>query len=184
MKVLIIPKDPTYNGYILKPLVERLLASVGKPNAQVQVLMNPRAQGYEMIKALLPDVFERYRHFDLLLFLPDQDGRDRAAEFANLEEQAAAAGARLITCAAVQEVEAWLLAGHHDKLPESWPTVREDSALKERFFEPFLNEYGDQGAGGGRERLMREALRNFDGLLARCPELRELQARLREAAAA
>ena len=72
-----------------------------------------------MIKALLPDIFERYRHLDLLLFLPDQDCRDRAAEFANLEEQAAAAGAKLITCAAVQEVEAWLLADITTSCPKA-----------------------------------------------------------------
>ena len=184
MKVLIIPEDPTYNGYILKPLIKRLLTSVGKPNAKVDLLTNPHAQGYDMVKALLPDIFERYHHFDLLLFLPDQDCKDRLAEMTNLEQRAAAAGVKLITCAAVQEVEAWLLAGHHDKLQENWLMVREDGAIKERFFEPFLNEYGDRGAGGGRERLMRETLRNFDGLLARCPELKDLQARIRGVVAA
>jgi hypothetical protein len=71
----VIPEDPTYNGYILKPLVERILAECGKPNAKVIVLTNPKADGYERAKALLGEVFERYKHHDVMLFLPDADGK-------------------------------------------------------------------------------------------------------------
>ena len=39
-RVLVIPEDPTLNGYILKPLAERLLEDAGKPNAKVKVLDN------------------------------------------------------------------------------------------------------------------------------------------------
>ena len=46
-KVLVIPEDPTHNGYLLKPLVERILGDTGKPNAKVTVLTNPRFQGYD-----------------------------------------------------------------------------------------------------------------------------------------
>ena len=77
-RVLVIPEDPTYNGYILKPLVERILTECGKPNAKVTVLTNPKADGYEHAKALLVDeVFQRYRSQSLMLFLPDADGNDR-----------------------------------------------------------------------------------------------------------
>ncbi len=180
MKVLVIPEDPTYNGYILKPLVERLLRSAGKPNAKVNILTNPSAKGYEMIKAELPDILERYRHMDLLLFLPDRDCKDKADEFQTLDQNAKTAGVKFIACAAVEEVEAWLLAGHTDNLLENWQTIRTDCDLKERYFEPFLAEYGDGGVGNGRPRLMRETLHNFDGLLTRCPELKELQGRIRQ----
>ena len=37
-QVLVIPEDPTYNGYILQPIVERMLAELGKPNAHVKIL--------------------------------------------------------------------------------------------------------------------------------------------------
>lgn len=178
MKVLVIPEDPTYNGYILKPLIERLLRSIGKPQAQAVVLTNPYAQGYDMIKPRLPAIYERYHHFDLLLFLPDDDCRDRTAELQNIEQAAEEAGVPLVACAAVPEVEAWLLAGHIDKLPDNWQTVRADCDLKERYFEPFLQQYGNRSVGGGRQQLMRDALRHFDGLLARCPELRTLQQRI------
>ena len=44
-RVLVIPEEPTNNGYILKPLVERMLAETGKPNARVVDPHQPRLQG-------------------------------------------------------------------------------------------------------------------------------------------
>jgi len=41
-KVLIIPEAPTNNGYILKPLIKRMMKECGKQNVQVDVLGNPR----------------------------------------------------------------------------------------------------------------------------------------------
>mgnify|MGYP001595216198 CR=1 FL=1 len=137
MRVLVIPEDPTYNGYILKPLIERLMESVGKSKAKIVVLTDPSAQGYEMIKAELPNIYERYRQFfDLMLFLPDLDCKDRADALANVETQAQQAGVKLLACAAVQEVEAWLLAGHINKLKDRWQTVRDACDLKELYFDP------------------------------------------------
>lgn len=76
-KVLVVPEDPTLNGYILKPLIARMVAETGKPNAEVKVVDSPRARGYANAKQLLIDVYvERYRHFDLFLFLPDADGKN------------------------------------------------------------------------------------------------------------
>ena len=45
LRVLVIPEDPTHNGYILKPIAEMILADVGKPNAKVELLTNPRLTG-------------------------------------------------------------------------------------------------------------------------------------------
>lgn len=175
-RVVVIPEDPTYNGYILKPLVERILAECGKKKAKVMVLTNPKADGYEHAKILLGEVFERYRHHDMMLFLPDADGKDRSGEFAHLEQKSRQAGVHLICCAAVQEVEVWLLAGHTDKLEPAWNEVRADVSVKENIFDPFLREHGDaRRAGGGRDLLIQETLTNYGGLLDRCPELRVLQ---------
>ncbi len=44
-KVLVIPEDPTWNGYILTPLAKALLKDAGKPNARVTLLTNPRVGG-------------------------------------------------------------------------------------------------------------------------------------------
>ena len=47
VRVLVIPEDPFNNGYILKPLVDAVLADVGKPLAETQILINPRLRGYD-----------------------------------------------------------------------------------------------------------------------------------------
>jgi len=126
------------------------------------------------VRSHLPVIVDDYRHFHLLLFLPDADGNEtgRAVLFANLE---AAHGPKLICCAAVEEVEAWLLAGHTDELGRPWSQVRADTSVKENVFEPFLRQYGDPDRpGGGREELMQQTLTNLRGLLERCPELARL----------
>ena len=46
-RVLVIPEDPTWNGYILKPLAKALLADAEKPAAKVTLLTNPRIRGYD-----------------------------------------------------------------------------------------------------------------------------------------
>jgi hypothetical protein len=178
--VLVVPEDPTYNGYILKPLVERLLSECGKPNSKVKVLDTPRARGYEHAKALIIDeVIDAWAHFNLLLFLPDADGRDKRTEFQYIENTARDRGVQLLCCAAVEEVEAWLLAGHVDKLQGSWSEVRSITSVKEQVFQPFLKTHGDsKRAGGGRDFLMKETLENYAGLIVRCPELGDLQTRI------
>ena len=180
-RVLVIPEDPTQNGYILKPLVEAMLDNCGKPRAKVTILSNPRVQGYEDAKqALEKSIFEAYTHMHLLLFLPDADGNDRAKEFGILESTAATAGVKLLCCAAVQEVEVWLLAGHLRKIGTSIADVRSDVSVKENLFEPFLEEHGDaRRPGGGRDLLMAETLKKYRGLIQRCPELKELEDRIR-----
>jgi hypothetical protein len=181
-KVLVIPEDPFNNGHLLKPLIKRMLAQCGKPRAWVKVLDDPRAQGYEHAKALLrAQVLADYHFMDLLLFLPDADGKDRAAEFSALEEEAKRSGVRLLCCAAQEEVEVWPLVGYRDRLGRLWPEVRTDVSVKENVFLPFLAKHGNPKApGGGREQLMAETLKGYDALLRLCPELAELERRIRE----
>jgi len=178
-RVLVIPEDPTYNGYILKPIVKRMLSELDKPNAYVKVLDSPKLNGYpHAVSAIRRDLVDRYKHlFDLWLFLPDGD---RASNLEALESELAGQGVHLFCCAAVPEVEAWLLAGHRDKLSLFWGDVRQHRHLKEDIFEPFLAQFGEsRSPGGGRERLVREALANYRGLLSVCSELAELEGRLR-----
>ena len=72
--VLVIPEDPTWNGYILTPLAKALLADADKPAAKVTLLMNPRLQGYnQALTAVRDELPDRYEFFDLWLFFPDAD---------------------------------------------------------------------------------------------------------------
>jgi hypothetical protein len=177
-RVLVIPEDATNNGYILQPLVEKMLAELGKPKADVIVLPNPRLMGYEQaVRAIRRVLIDRYKHLPLWLFFPDADC---ARGLDALEKELAEQGVHLFCCAAVPEVEAWLLAGHRDRLPLPWPEVRQHPRLKEAIFEPFLREAGnDRSAGAGRKQLTQETLSKYHGLLHACPELAELEARLR-----
>jgi hypothetical protein len=192
LNLLIVPENPTYNGAILKPLCEKLLQECGKPRANIEVLANPRTNGYEHARKLFPQtILDLYSHKHLVLFLPDSDGQDRGIDFARIEtefERAAVAIARpirVICCAAVPEVEAWLLAGHQDKWEPGWQwgTMRGDRSIKENYFHPFLEVHGQNQSrlpDAGRRQLTVEALRNFAGIKQRCPELQELENRVRE----
>ena len=42
MKVLVIPEDQTYNGYILKPLAKEIVADAGRPSVKVTTPGRPR----------------------------------------------------------------------------------------------------------------------------------------------
>jgi len=177
-RVLIIPEDPTNDQHILRPLVVRLLKECGKGNAKVVILRNPAVSGFEDACGKLPEIRKAFGHFDLLVFLPDADGKDRSQRFAQFEAEP---GPKLLCCAAVQEVEAWLLAGHTEKLAQPWSEIRADVSVKENVFNRFLSKFGNRQAGGGREELMQQTLTNLRGLLERCPELDDLQTRICEA---
>lgn len=178
-RVLVIPEDPTHNGYILRPLMGQLLDLAGKPRAHIQVLTSPRVQGYlPAVHAIRTELRNRYRHFDLWVFVPDAD---RGSSAGSLEGELSEHGIRLMVCPAVPELEAWLLAGYREHLDLPWDAVRKHPRLKEEVFEPFLKKHGDpREPGSGRGRLMRESVRNWRALISACPELDRLLERLRE----
>lgn len=179
-RALVIPEDPTYNGYILGPLVDRMLLECGKPRARVEVLKNPKVGGYSTAKDAIRDIIlDSYAMVDLMLFLPDRDGEPREGELLRIEADAQAKGRTLFCCAAVEEVETWLLACHADKLDKPWNDVRADSSVKETTFAGFLAAHGNTRAvGQGRLALMMQGLTNYKALLQRCPELADLQQRI------
>jgi len=191
INVLVVSENPTYNGSILKPLCARLLQECARPRANIEVLANPRTNGYEHAKSLFPrTILDLYSHKHLVLFLPDSDGLDRSREISRMEtefaQQAATSGKslQLICCAAVPEVEAWLLAGHSDKWEPDWQwgAMRADRSIKENYFTRFLEMHGQDRArypDGGRKQLIAEALRNYTAIKQRCPELQELESRVR-----
>ncbi len=173
--MLIICEDPTHDQFILKPL-ERVLKDCGKSNANVQMCWNPKVQGIDDARQTLEEICRDYSHLDLLVFLIDNDGQSCSGRLRHLESKH---GPRLICCAAVEDAEAWLLAGHAEKLDRPWKEVRVDISVKENVFAPFLRQHGDpKRLGGGRDLLMKQTLENYPGLLQRCPELKDLRDRV------
>lgn len=177
MKVLVIPEDPTYDQYILKPIVERIFRDL-KRSARVEVLRNPRLGSVTQAldDDVLADVIGMYPMVDLFLVIVDRDG-DQTSRPARAEAREAA-HSPLIVCLAIEEVEVWMLALHRDKLSAPWSEVRAEVNPKERFAEPFLAEhtrsYGPQ-PGAGRKWAMRPLGPQWKGVLEVCPELRELK---------
>lgn len=179
LTVLVIPENPTYNGYILKPLVQALLADVGKPRAAVTVLTNPRLNGYDQALAVIRgDLADSYRHVNLWLFMPDAD-RASPAAMAALEAELAALGVALLCCPAQPETEIYACATWRDELPSDWKAARLHPRFKEVMFEPLLSRHGDpRRPGGGRDLMIDASLRKLPLLLQLCPELGTLRKRL------
>jgi len=178
VKVLVIPEDPRLDQYILKPVVEKIFADLGKA-PRVTVLPNPRLRG--VAEALNPDILSRivatYPMNDLFLVLVDRDGDEARAAVAKARE--AEHPGRLFVCLAIEEIEVWMLAIHSETLGTGWREIRAEIHPKERFAEPFLQERAPKlDAGQGRAWAMRGLGGEWRGVLQRCPELDELKRRV------
>ncbi len=178
-KVLVIPEDPTHNGYILKPLVEAILTDAGKPNAKVQVLTSPRLHGYDdAVKAIRGDLPGRYGFWDLWLFMPDAD-RATPATMSAMEAELAVNQIKLLCCPAQPEVGIYACVAHRSEIGAPWSEVRASPSMKETFFAPLLARKGDsRRAGAGRDQLIAASLSPLSTLYRLCPELGELRKRL------
>ncbi|MCP5516241.1 MAG: hypothetical protein H7A45_03170 [Verrucomicrobiales bacterium] len=180
-RVLVIPEDPTNNGYILRPLVQAILADAGRSAARVHVLTNPRLRGYdEALRAIRDDLPRRYGHFDLWLFFPDAD---RASEdsAAALERELGARRLALLCCPAQPEVEVFACAPFRREIRQNWEAARRDPRFKQEVFEPLLRAHGDERRpGGGRDLMIERAIRNLPLLFQMCPELKDLRERIEQ----
>ena len=123
MKVLVIPEDPSLDQYILKPVVERIFSDFGK-SPRVTVLSNPRLRGVAeaLDSSILTDIVATYHMHNLFLVIVDRDGDQSRAARANAREMEHQG--RLFICLAIEEVEVWMLAIHHELLGASWTEVR------------------------------------------------------------
>ncbi len=179
MKILIVPEDPTYDQYILKPIVERIFRDLERP-ARVGVLSNPHLTGVAQAldAAMLASIVEQYPMVNLFLVLVDRDGDSEGRPIRAQAREEAHPG-QLFVCLAIEEVEVWMLAIHRNQLPEPWNDVRAEHHPKERFADSFLNEHAPRlGPGDGRKWAMRELGPKWQGVLAVCPELADLRRRI------
>ena len=178
-RVLVIPEDPTWNGYILRPLTKALLADAGKPAARVTLLKNPHVGGYDQaLSAIRKRLADSYRHFDLWLFLPDAD-RASADAMMTLEAALQTDGVSLLCCPAQPEIEIYACVAFRDDLPCTWNDAGTHPRMKEDIFEPLLQKHGNpRQAGGGRELMISRSLQNLPRLFQLCPETKHLRDRI------
>jgi hypothetical protein len=178
-KVLVIPEDPTFNGYILRPVIDAVLQEAGKPRAKVTVLTNPRLGGYDHAKkAILDDLPDRYRFWDLWIFVPDAD-RASPEAMAKLEEELRQKSINLLCCPAQPEVEIYCCVAYREQLSLSWELAREHHKFKEEVFQPLLDKNGDyRRPSGGRDLMIDESLKNMAAFFQFCPEMKRLRDRI------
>lgn len=178
LNVLVIPEDFRKDQYVLKPIVEATLRSIGtKP--RVVICKDPLLGGVgEAMKwKRLEPILDRYRGMtDVFLLIVDRDGKPRRCEgldrIERRAERSLRSGAIFLGENAWQEVEVWVLAGLKD-LPKrwTWAEIRQELDPKEVFYIPFATHRGV--AGGpyeGRDELAREAARNYPRIRRLCPE--------------
>jgi hypothetical protein len=178
VNVFIILEDFRKDQYVVAPIVKRMLAETGKPNANVRVCFDPsfggiaEAMKWERIK----EVLDRYRGMvDVFLLVVDRDGKaGRRKALHGLERKAAAElGTQKVLFAenAWQEIEVWALAGQ--RLPKGWQwrQIRSERHPKERYFEPLAARRGlTDEPGQGRKTMGLEAAANYRRVRSRCPE--------------
>ena len=179
MKVLVIPEDQTYNGYILRPLVKAIVADTGRASARVEMPRKPRIRGYSHAMTVIrEELSDLYRHYDLWLFFPDADRASPDAMRA-LETELKARGRSLFCCPAQPEVEIYACAAFRRQISGTWNDARTNPRMKEEIFQPLLGQHGDRRRpGGGRDLTIGESLKNLPLLYRLCPELTSLRDRI------
>lgn len=179
INVLIIPEDFRKDQYVLKPIIEKMMASIDV-RARVRVCMDPKLGGVgEALKwEQMQKIVNRYRGMTrIFLLIIDRDcDENRRAKLDALEQKAEAmlAGANCCFLAenAWQELEVWVLAGVSD-LPNdwSWKAIRQDCDPKENYYLPYARQQNaDREPHGGRESLTKKAAANYQRIRRLCSE--------------
>ena len=172
MNVLIIPEDFRKDQYILKPLFTRLFRSLGVPVIQVEVCQNPLLGGVgEALKTenLTRILQRRPGMYDLYILCVDRDGEVGRRQ--RLDTIEANFGSNFLAVNAWEELETWVLAGLDLPREWRWSAVRAEIHVKERYFEPLVDQRGLAGSkGGGRKALAEVASRRVRAIRRKCPE--------------
>ncbi len=187
MKVLIIPEDFRKDQFMLKPILERLLRSIGDTSPKVRVCRDPLLGGVrEALKSeRIAEVLSANRGmYDVYVLCVDRDGDAGRRQRLDQIESEFGTNRTFLAENAWEELEAWVLAGL-DLLPGwRWSEVRAEVHVKEQYFEPLAAARGlADGPGGGRKALGDEASRNIGAIRQKCPEDFDALARRLEAVA-
>lgn len=174
MNVLVIPEDFRKDQYILKPIFGRLLRSVGRPRAKIRVCQDPLLGGVdEATKSeRIAEIVERYDGMtDVFVLCVDRDGDANRRQRLDQLEREFRNGRVFLATNAWEELETWVLAGLDLPANWRWEDVRAEVQVKERYFEPLVDQRGvGDHPGVGRKPLAEEAARHIDGIRRKCPE--------------
>jgi hypothetical protein len=176
VNVLIIPEDFRKDQLILKPIIARMFAEIGKPQAKVEMCGEilggiDQATNWER----LADIVKMYPMVDIFLLVVDRDGvATRKKALDGLEARAKAlvkADRVLLAENAWQEIEVWALAGQDLPKKWKWQAIRREVHPKEAYFDPWATQRGllDE-PGQGRTTMGREAAASYKRVLALCKD--------------
>ncbi|MBO1349278.1 MAG: hypothetical protein EBE86_018665 [Hormoscilla sp. GUM202] len=187
MRVLIITEDFRNDQYILQPIIMAMMKAVGKPKTQVEICRDPLLGGVtEALKwERIEEIIDGNRgQVDIFLLCVDRDGREgRKMALDRIEEQAAnilAPDELFLAANAWQEIEVWVLAGHNLPADWNWQAIRNKVNPKETYFLPFAEQRNAiNQIGEGRKLLASEAARRYNRLRQLCPEIADLENRIR-----
>ena len=188
MNVLIIAEDDRNDRFILQPIVKAMFRSLKRPRTRVDthVLRNG---GWEAVKEwrMIQRIIEGDPRTDLFMLCVDRDSHEpRRGILDGLEETARAvlSPPRLFLAEnAWQEVEVWALAGVDWRLKPrwTWEAIRNERDAKEHYFEPIAKSRDLLNSPGrGRRVLGAEAARNYTKVRQNCPEVQNLEDRIRQ----
>ena len=183
IKAVVICEDHRLDEYILKPVIKQIFNELGQ---KVRISFAPRTMIQGVHQALQKtkhkDVFSRYSIADVFFLIIDRDG-DENRESGKFADRLAEApvGKQMFGCLAVEELEVWALALHHQDLKEDWDSIREHRHPKESYFEPFARlKKWHTGPGKGRKTAMNTLRQKWDSLKNRCPELNHLAQQVKD----
>ncbi len=189
MRAYVIAEDATYDQYLLKPLITRLLEAVGRANPKVKVHTD-RLTGFGSVlcpERLRDIVSQRRGMYELFVLCVDRDGHPGRRQSLDaiergLLDDANLSGRPLFGECAWQEIEVWLLAGCGFD-GAAWQEVRSEPHAKERYFAPFREQrLAGRAArpGGGLDLLGSEAAASYPRIRQLCPEVQVLEHRISE----
>lgn len=174
MRVLVIPEDFRYDQHILKPLFQRLFASLGKRKARVEICRDPLLGGVSEALKLesLQDVVDQHEGMaDIFILCVDRDGEEGRRRRLDEIEDKFDNGRNFVAECAWEEIETWALAGLDLPKGWSWADVRAEIHVKETYFDPLAQERGvADGPDRGRKALGEEAARRIPAIRSKCPE--------------
>lgn len=190
MNVLVIPEDAKYGRPVLQPLMERLITSWLGLNARIDARpLGGVSAATEPER--LREVVDQYKMVDLFILCLDQDDRSNEwakDQIAEIEEkmrehldQEERPDDAFFTIVAKREIEAWVLVGCEESGDWTYTDVRQESQVKERYFEPYAERRGvEEGQFGGRKPLGEEAARNYKTIRQHCEELQVLEEKIQD----
>jgi hypothetical protein len=188
MKVLVIAEDDRNDSYILLPIIRGMFRALKRPKARVAIYLL-RNGGWESVRQwkLVQAIIDENRQVDLFLLCVDRDGDPNRRQVLDSVEERARALVKpprlFLAVHAFQEIEVWALAGIDWRLKPTWTwkQIQNERDPKERFFEPIARARGLlDSVGRGRKILGEEAGSNYSRVRQNCPELGDLEGRIKQ----